>query len=135
MNIINSKKKQQNNIELQQKYIPTEQMSISEAIKDIVIKDIEQITEDRLLKLSGLFNEWIPSKYKINDIVNYAGQTYKCFQNHDNAIYPDIYPENVTTLGLKAIPLATLALTACKYLININEQLKLRIENLESKLS
>lgn len=43
--------------------------------------------------------------------------------------------KSTTALGLKPIPLATLALTACKYLLNINKQLESRIENLELKLS
>ena len=56
-------------------------------------------------------------------------------KDEEGNIIKEAIIENVTTLGLKPIPLATLALTACKYLININEQLELRIENLESKLS
>lgn len=43
--------------------------------------------------------------------------------------------ETKTVRGLQAIPLVTAALTACKYLLNINKQLESRIENLELKLS
>ena len=72
---------------------------------------------------------------------NYVGATME----YDTIIEPEEKDENGNiikeavkkkniTLGLKAIPLAVTALTACKYLLSINKQLESRIENLELKL-
>ena len=35
-----------------------------------------------------------PEKYAVGDIRNTGGQTWECFQAHDNAIYPDITPDS-----------------------------------------
>lgn len=50
--------------------------------------------DDKKLRASGLYDEWAPGKYVVGDIRNSGGQTWECFQAHDNAIYPDIDPNN-----------------------------------------
>lgn len=49
------------------------------------------------MKVSGLYDAWEAGKYDVGDIRNHAGQTYECHQAHDNAIYPDITPDNPQT--------------------------------------
>jgi len=51
-------------------------------------------TDDQRLRASGLYDPWSPGVYTAGDIRNANGQTWECFQGHDNAIYPDIRPDN-----------------------------------------
>ena len=51
-------------------------------------------TDDQRLRASGLFADWAAGSYQVGDIRNAKGQTWECFQAHDNATYPDINPDN-----------------------------------------
>lgn len=51
-------------------------------------------TDDKKLKISALFDDWVSGKYSVGDIRNANGQTWECYQAHDNATYPDINPDN-----------------------------------------
>ena len=48
--------------------------------------------DDQRLRASGLYEDWAAGSYTVGDIRNAAGQTWECFQAHDNATYPDIRP-------------------------------------------
>lgn len=48
--------------------------------------------DDARIRVSGLYEPWTAGKYEAGDIRNAAGQTWECFQAHDNATYPDIKP-------------------------------------------
>lgn len=50
--------------------------------------------DENRLKVSGLFEDWQEGKHTIDEIYNANGQTWECFQAYDNAIYPDINPDN-----------------------------------------
>ena len=63
----------------------------------------------------------IADDIKDEPLFNYVGATMKYTEEETN--------ETKTTLGLKPIPLATLALTACKYLINKVESLEQQLNN------
>ena len=49
-------------------------------------------TDDKRLRASGLYPEWQEGKHSKGDIYNAEGQTWECYQEYDNAIYPDIRP-------------------------------------------
>lgn len=49
-------------------------------------------TDDKRLRVSGLYPDWEPGKHAVGDIYNAWGQTWECFQAYDNAVYPDIRP-------------------------------------------
>lgn len=49
-------------------------------------------TDDKRIRASGLYEDWAAGKYAVGDIRNAEGQTWECFQAHDNAVYPDIKP-------------------------------------------
>ena len=49
-------------------------------------------TDDKRLRASGLYEDWRSGSYQVGDIRNANGQTWECFQAHDNAVYPDITP-------------------------------------------
>lgn len=51
-------------------------------------------TDDKRIRASGLYEEWAAGKYAVGDIRNADGQTWQCFQAHDNTIYPDIKPSS-----------------------------------------
>lgn len=51
-------------------------------------------TDDKRIRSSGLYEDWTAGVYSVGDIRNAGGQTWECYQAHDNAVYPDITPEN-----------------------------------------
>ena len=50
--------------------------------------------DDQKIRVSGLYDDWTLGKYAVGDIRNTGGQTWECFQAHDNATYPDITPDS-----------------------------------------
>ena len=77
---------------LSKQYIPSEQQSAA-VIGRAMLKQLT-LNDDERIQVSGLYETWKPGKYEVGDIRNYGGQTWECFQAHDNAIYPDIRPGN-----------------------------------------
>lgn len=51
-------------------------------------------TDDKRIRASGLYEDWTAGSYEVGDIRNANGQTWECFQAHDNDVYPDINPDN-----------------------------------------
>lgn len=49
-------------------------------------------TDDQHIRASGLYADWSAGAYAVGDIRNAEGQTWECFQAHDNGVYPDIVP-------------------------------------------
>ena len=84
------------NLELSQKYIPSQESSIALFAKSYLKNNPPQSTADKI-KISGLYDPWQLGNYSVGDIRNYAGQTWECWTAHDNAIYPDITPDNAQT--------------------------------------
>lgn len=80
---------------LSAKYIPSETASIK-ALFCILPKTLTLDAETKL-SVSGLYDTWAAGKYEAGDIRNHAGQTWECIQAHDNAVYPDITPDNPQT--------------------------------------
>ena len=52
------------------------------------------LDDTQKLTVSGLYDDWTAGNYVAGDIRNAMGQTWECFQAHDNAVYPDIAPGN-----------------------------------------
>lgn len=73
-------------------YIPTIQASI-EAIGKAILSTLD-LDDNTKIQVSGLYSDWSAGSYVVGDIRNAKGQTWECFQVHDNAVYPDINPEN-----------------------------------------
>lgn len=80
------------NLELKQKYIPKAETSLKNILK-LLIKTVK-MDDDLKIQASGLYEDWEAGKYQIGNIRNATGQTWECYQAHDNAIYPDIKPGN-----------------------------------------
>ena len=51
-------------------------------------------TDDKKIRASGLYPEWVEGKHAKGEIYNTEGQTWECFQAYDNATYPDIRPDS-----------------------------------------
>ena len=51
-------------------------------------------TADEIIMCSALYDEWEPGKHVTGDIFSVGGDIWECFQNYDNAVYPDIVPGN-----------------------------------------
>lgn len=51
-------------------------------------------TDDQRIRASGLYEDWTAGAFVAGDIRNVEGQTWECFQAHDNGVYPDIVPGN-----------------------------------------
>ena len=58
-------------------------------------------SDDKRLRASGLFDDWAPGNHKKGDIYcTHAGeelgaeweQVWRCEQDYDNAVYPDLKP-------------------------------------------
>lgn len=48
--------------------------------------------DDQKIRASGLYADWTAGKHQKGEIYNADGQTWECFQDYDNAVYPDIIP-------------------------------------------
>lgn len=73
------------------RYIPSEAQSAA-AVGRMVLAQMADLDDDSRIRVSGLYEPWTAGKYEAGDIRNAAGQTWECFQAHDNATYPDIKP-------------------------------------------
>lgn len=79
-----------------EKYIPAAYTSMIALAKTLLASSPVQDDNEKIT-LSGLYEEWSLGNYSVGDIRNYGGQTWECFQAHDNAIYQDINPDNEST--------------------------------------
>ena len=48
--------------------------------------------DDQRIRASGLYSDWAEGKHLKGEVYNAEGQTWECFQDYDNAVYPDIIP-------------------------------------------
>ena len=81
---------------LNKKYIPDENKSAA-ALLRAMLKTTPISDDDTKIAVSGLYEQWSAGKYEVKDIRNHAGQTWECHVAHDNAVYPDITPDNPQT--------------------------------------
>ena len=58
----------------------------------ILMKGEKPKTADEIIMCSALYDEWKPGKHVAGDIFSVDGDIWECFQNYDNAVYPDIAP-------------------------------------------
>jgi hypothetical protein len=49
-------------------------------------------TADEIIMCSALYPEWEAGKHVAGDVFCVGGEPWECFQNYDNAVYPDIVP-------------------------------------------
>lgn len=51
-------------------------------------------TDDKRIRASGLYEDWVEGSYQVGDIRNSNGQTWECHAAHNNDTFPDINPDN-----------------------------------------
>lgn len=73
------------------RYIPSEAQSAA-AVWRMMLAQMAGLDDDSRIRVSGLYESWTAGKYEAGNIRNAGGQTWECFQAHDNATYPDIKP-------------------------------------------
>lgn len=73
--------------------IPSVQTSMAAMMRDM-LKAQPPEDADSKIRVSGLYEDWSAGNYSVGDIRNANGQTWECIQAHDNAVYPDIVPDN-----------------------------------------
>ena len=76
-------------------YIPNRARSVNNQVRYMLLGDT--ISDGYKLATAGLYESWKLGNYAVGDIRNYNGQTWECIQAHDNAVYPDITPDNPQT--------------------------------------
>ena len=74
-------------------FIPSVQQSSLE-VSRLLLSQVSLDTNDKKLKISGLFDQWVPGAYKVGDIRNVGDQTWECYQECDNSEHPDVKPGN-----------------------------------------
>ena len=90
-------------IALNKKYIPDENKSAATLLRAMLSNAVSVrstfpvLDDDTKIAVSGLYEQWVLGKYEVGDIRNNAGQTWECHTAHDNAVYPDITPDNPQT--------------------------------------
>lgn len=82
---------------LQGKYIPSFDDSLNTFMRAVILKESENFDVDMKIKTAGVYDKWAAGKYEVGDIRTHAGQVWECWTAHDNAIYPDITPDNPQT--------------------------------------
>ena len=50
--------------------------------------------DDQKIRASGLYTDWMAGKHTKGETYNADGQTWECYQDYDNAVFPDIKPGN-----------------------------------------
>lgn len=83
-------------VALNKKYIPDESKSAAVLLRTM-LKTTPLSDDDTKIAVSGLYEQWAAGKFEVGDIRNNAGQTWECHTAHDNAVYPDITPDNPQT--------------------------------------
>lgn len=78
-------------------HIPTAEAS-AVALMRSILPTVPLADDTQKLTVSGLYDDWTAGSYAVGDIRNAMGQTWECFQAHDNAVYPDIAPDNAAWL-------------------------------------
>lgn len=58
----------------------------------MLMKGEKPKTADEIIMCSALYDDWKPGKHVIGDIFSVDEDIWECFQNYDNAVYPDIAP-------------------------------------------
>ena len=60
----------------------------------LLMKGEKPKTADEIIMCSALYDEWKPGNHVAGDVFSVDGDIWECFQNYDNAVYPDIKPGN-----------------------------------------
>lgn len=60
----------------------------------LLTADKKPTTADERIKCGALYPEWAAGAHTAGEIYTTPGQVWECYQAYDNAVYPDIKPDN-----------------------------------------
>lgn len=72
--------------------IPTPEQSAMLMMRAMFSQQASGLEDDTIIRYSGLADEWQPGDHKNGDIYNADNQTWECYQDYNNDVYPDIQP-------------------------------------------
>lgn len=75
-------------------YIPTPEQSAAVMMRSMFATQSASMDDDVIIQCSGLADDWKPGNHKTGEIYNAGDQTWECYQDYDNEVYPDIKPDN-----------------------------------------
>lgn len=73
-------------------YIPTPEQSAVVMMRATFKSSLPDMDDDQIIQCSGLADDWEPGNHKIGDVYNANDQTWECYQNYNNDVYPDVKP-------------------------------------------
>lgn len=83
-----------NDPSIQEEYIPTPEKSAVVMMRSMFSVQSAEMDDDTIIQCSGLADNWKSGNHKSGEIYNAGDQTWECFQDYDNTVYPDIVPGN-----------------------------------------
>lgn len=76
-------------------YISSPEQSAVAMMAYVFQTQVQNMGDEVILQCSGLAEEWVAGDHKVGEIYNTGReQTWECYQAYDNAVYPDIKPDN-----------------------------------------
>lgn len=77
-------------------YIPSPTASATLLLKSVFASQVGSLDDETLLQCSGLADDWVAGKHTNGEIYNVENQTWECYQDYDNSVYPDIAPGSMS---------------------------------------
>ena len=71
----------------------SEQDALATAVR-LLVQGKQPATDDERIKCGAIYADWIADKHTKGEIYTANNQVWECFQTYDNAVYPDINPNN-----------------------------------------
>lgn len=84
-------------------YVPTAETSAVMMMRANFMTALPTMEDDEVIRYSGLADDWAPGVHEVGDVYNTRmggdlddtwEQTWECYQEYDNSVYPDIIPGN-----------------------------------------
>lgn len=73
-------------------YIPTAEQSTVVMMRAVFNSQASTMDNDQIIQCSGLADDWQPGDHKQGEIYNADNQTWECYQDYDNSVYPEVQP-------------------------------------------
>lgn len=75
-------------------YIPTVEESTVVMMRAVFAQQVSTMEDDMILQCSGFADTWAPGNHKTGEIYNANDQTWECYQDYDNDVYPGVQPSD-----------------------------------------
>lgn len=75
-------------------YIPSPEQSAVVMMRAAFSAQVADMDDDKIIQCSGLAAEWAPGNHKQGEVYNAGDQTWECYQDYNNDVYPEVKPGN-----------------------------------------